>query len=97
MANSPYGSDSSSADIKSNVMGLALSDADGNPIDLAGQELQMFVKRDASNDIAAEMNQFSDAGTMRFHKFNYSTLENAVAFEVRPLDSKVKIRYVYSH
>ena len=94
MARSPYGADASSSDIKSNVMGLALTDGNGNPLDLAGQELQMFVKRDASKDVPPEMNEFDTSGTMRFHKFNYSSLDNGVVFEVKPPDSKLQIRQV---
>ena len=94
MSNNPYGADSSSSDIKSNVIGLSLSDGDGNPLDLSGQELQMLVKRDASKDISPEMNEFDTSGNMRFHKFNYSSLENGVVFEVKALDAKLQIRYV---
>ena len=94
MASSPYGADASSSDIKSNVMGLSLSDGDGNPLDLSGQELQMFVKRDASKDIPPEMNEFDTSSSMRFHKFNYSSLENGVVFEVKALDAKLQIRCV---
>ena len=92
MESNPYGTDASSSDIKSNVMGLSLSDGNGNPLDLAGLELQMFVKRDASKDVPPEMNEFDSIATMRFHKFNYSSLENGVVFEVKALDSKLQIR-----
>ena len=94
MANSPYGGDASSSGVKSNIMGLSLSDGSGNPLDLAGQELQMFVKRDASKAVPPEMNEFDTSGNMRFHKFNYSSLENGVVFEVKSLDSKLQIRQV---
>ena len=92
MANSPYGADSSSSDVNSNVMGLALTDGEGKPLDLAGQELQMFVKRDASKDVPSDMNSFDSSDSMRFHKFNYSNLDNGVVFEVKPVDTKLQIR-----
>lgn len=93
MTSNPYGSDSSSSDVNSNIMGLALTDGNGNPLDLAGQELQMFVKRDASKDVPADMNAFDTSASMRFHKFNYSSLDNGVVLEVKPLDAKLQIRY----
>ncbi len=92
MSNNPYGTDSTSADIKSRIMGLSLTDQNGNAINVAGQELQMFVSRDDNKKSLAEMNKFDDSATMRFHKFNYSSLENAVVFEVKPLDKKLKLR-----
>ncbi len=97
MSKNPYGQDSSSADIKSNILGLALTDKNGNAVDVAGQELQMFVSRGSNDYVTPGMNQFDSSGAMRFHKFNYSSLENGVVFEVKPLDSKLKLRSVIFH
>ena len=54
MKNNPYKGSSGSNDLKSNVMGLAVSGPDGKPMDLSGQELTMFVKRDTKNDVTVK-------------------------------------------
>ena len=93
MTSNPYGSDASSADIKSNIIGLALTDGNGEPINVAGKELQMMVKRDAGKDTAQPaVNQFSETATMNFHRFNYSSLLSGVSIEVRPVDSKLSLK-----
>eukprot|EP00794_Sanderia_malayensis_P014077 gene14077-15546_t len=98
MANNPYGNDATSDDIKSDILGLSLTDKNGKPINVAGQELQMFVTRDLKGKtLVPDMNAFDDSQTFRFHKFNYTSLENGVGIQVKPVDKKLKLRVLLSY
>ena len=91
MAKNPFGS-SPADDINSNVQGLSLTDASGKPLDLAGQELQMFVKRDLSTYTQPDMHTFDDISVMKVHKFNYTSNDSGIAVEIRPVDPELKLK-----
>lgn len=87
MNNNPYHGVSGSDDIKSNVMGLSLTGPDGKPLDLSGQTLTMFVKRDLSSDdtVASIYNFTKKRNGVTYHRFNFTSEENVMAIEMRPV------------
>ena len=92
MDNNPFAWDNSSKDLDSKTVGVALTDGNGKPLDLAGQELEVFVPRDTlKNPVQPmEIHHFAeDDPPMRVHKFNRSNVEAGVAVEVLPFDDRV--------
>ncbi|XP_048582698.1 polycystic kidney disease and receptor for egg jelly-related protein [Nematostella vectensis] len=87
----PGGSD----DLNSKTIGLSLTDGNGNPLDLAGQTLEMYVPRDLKKNPLKpmELNHFGpNDPVMRVHKFNRTTNLTAIAVEIQPFDPQIKFR-----
>ena len=98
MKNNPYKGSSGSNDLKSNVMGLAVSGPDGKPMDLSGQELTMFVKRDTTNDVQPmQYNYDVEYGSMKVHRFNLTDPTKYIVVEVRPVDAHTTSSVHISH
>ena len=92
MGNNPFAWDNSSKDLSSKTVGVALTDGNGQPLDLAGQELEVFVPRDlVKNPVKPlEMNHFIEGDPpMRVHKFNRSSSEAAIAVQILPFDEEI--------
>ena len=93
MDKNPFAWDNSSSDLNSKTIGLSLTDGNGKPLDLAGQELEMFVPRNLKiNPVKPmELNHFEDGDPpMRIHKFNRSSIEAAIAIEIKTFHSGIK-------
>ena len=93
MDDNPFAWDDSSKDVNSKVVGLALTDGTGSPLDLSGQMLEMFVPRDTKkNPIKPlELNHFSaDEPAMRVHKFNRTSNESGIAVEILTFEPELR-------
>ena len=93
MDKNPFAWDNSSSDLNSKTVGLSLTDGNGKPLDLAGQQLEMFVPRNLKiNPVKPmELNHFADDDPpMRVHKFNRSNLESAIAIEMKFFHPDIK-------
>lgn len=93
MDKNPFAWDNSSSDLNSKTVGVSLADGNGKPLDLAGQELEMYVPRNLKiNPVKPmELNHFEDGDPpMRVHKFNRSSIEAAVAIEIKIFQPEVK-------
>ena len=94
MDKNPFAWDNTSRDLSSKTVGLSLTDGNGNPIDLAGQELELFVPRDLNLHPVKpmELNHFEDGDPpMRVHKFNRSSVEVAIVIEMKLFHPNVKL------
>ncbi|KAK3736330.1 hypothetical protein QZH41_020801, partial [Actinostola sp. cb2023] len=93
MAENPFPADEKAKDLDSKTVGLALTDGNGKPLDLAGQTLEMFVPRDVKKNPVKPMvlNHYAaDDPPMRVHKFNRTTNDSAIVIEIQVFDPKVK-------
>lgn len=96
--NNPYQGAAGADDVKSDVMGLALSGPDGSPMDLSGQEMTMFVKRDLTNDIPPIKYKYdTEQGAMKVHRVNFTSNISYTAIEIRPIDPDTVIHVYISH
>ena len=91
MDNNPYEGAAKSDDIKSNVMGLALTGADGKPLDLSGQTMTMFVERAVAkeDDVPASIFPYrvtSDRKPLSFHQFNITSDNVSMVVELQAHD-----------
>lgn len=90
MDKNPYSGASGSDNIKSNVMGLSLTGLDGKPLDLSGQTLTMFVKRDTSQSTKPLIyNSTKRKEGITYHRFNFTSDINVMAIEMRPFEKFV--------
>lgn len=97
MGENPFPADEKAKDLNSKTVGLALTDGNGKPLNLAGQTLEMFVPRDLKKNPLKpmELNQFTaDDSPMRVHKFNRTANDSAIAIEIQPYDPNIKFRIV---
>lgn len=93
MDKNPFAWDNSSSDLNSKTVGLSLTDGNGKPLDLAGQELEMFVPRNLKiNPVKPmELNHFEDGDPpMRVHKFNRSSLDAGIAVEIKTFHPRIR-------
>lgn len=93
MDKNPFAWDNSSSDLNSKTVGLSLTDGNGKPLNLAGQELEMFVPRNVKiNPVKPmELNHFEDGDPpMRVHKFNRSSIDAAVAVQIMTFHPEIK-------
>lgn len=93
MDKNPFAWDNSSSDLNSKTVGLSLTDGNGKPLNLAGQQLEMFVPRNLKiNPVKPmELNHYADDDPpMRIHKFNRSSIEAAVAIEMKFFHPDIK-------
>ncbi|PFX20690.1 Polycystic kidney disease and receptor for egg jelly-related protein [Stylophora pistillata] len=93
MDKNPFAWDNSSSDLNSKTVGLSLTDGNGKPLDLAGQQLEMFVPRNLKiNPVKPmELNHYAEGDPpMRIHKFNRSSIEAAVAIEMKFFHPDIK-------
>ena len=97
MADNPYKGSGGSDDIKSDVQGLAVCGPNGKPMDLAGQELSMFVKRDLINDLPLVPHRYTNEGAMNVHRFNFTSETNSMVIEVRPTDPNIQTHIYLSY
>ena len=93
MDKNPFAWDNSSSDLNSKTVGISLTDGNGKPLNLAGQQLEMFVPRNLKiNPVKPmELNHFADDDPpMRVHKFNRSSIESAIAVEMKFFHPDIK-------
>lgn len=94
MDDNPFAWDDSASDVSSKVVGLSLTDGNGNPLDLSGTDVEAFVPRDLTKNPVdpPEMHAFSeDDGAMRVHRFNRTSNFTAIGIEARPVDENMKL------
>ncbi|XP_065682979.1 polycystin family receptor for egg jelly isoform X2 [Hydra vulgaris] len=92
-SDNPYKDSVGSNDIASEVMGLAVSGPNGKPLDLASEELSLFVKRNLASDEPAVFYEYDKDGSLNIHRFNYTTESNFVVVESRPVDLHTQVNY----
>ena len=74
-------------------MGLAISGPNGKSLDLAGEELSIFVKRNLLSDKPPILYEYDKEGGLIFHRFNYTWEGHVVVIESRPVDLHTQINY----
>ena len=91
MDKNPYGGAESSEDIKSKVIGLALTGPDGKPLDLKGQQMTIFVDRAVTKEenITAPIFNFRLPAT--YHQFNFTAPYCSMVIELRAHDPLLKV------
>lgn len=91
MEKNPYGGAASSEDIKSNVMGLALTGPDGKPLDLRGQQMTIFVDRAVSmeENISAPIFKYRLPAT--YHQFNFTAPNCSIVIELQAHDPLLQV------
>lgn len=92
MGDNPFPNEKAN-DLNSKTVGLALTDGNGKPLDLAGQTLEMFVPRDLKKNPLKpmELNHYvADDPPMRVHKFNRTSNDSAIVIEIQSFHPKIK-------
>ena len=69
-------------------MGLALTGPDGALMDLSGQELTMFVKRNEGADEPAPVFEYNvhERLPMTYHRVNFTSENKTMVIELHPVD-----------
>lgn len=91
MDENPYGGAASSEDIKSKVMGLALTGSDGKPLDLRGQLMTIFVDRDVSMEENVSAPIFDYRLPATYHQFNFTAPNCSMVIELRAHDPLLQV------